>query len=170
MANYDDHPERVIEELAARGISTANPGFFDQPAFRAAEEGDPEYLCNYARFIDARHYTPEYLDRARREIPEIAEPLHQALKRDGRLGACIDLSMVLSRILEREGFWNYMVSGCLTQTFPSKYGFPPRYIWAVDRGNAKAPHVWVVAPPFLVVDLTVSMQRGNSRSKALLPK
>jgi hypothetical protein len=47
----------------------------------------------------------------------------EELVKDGRLGACIDIGMILSRILEEEGFWELAVSAP-DNPFPKMDGWP----------------------------------------------
>ena len=163
-----------LEQLfASHKIDTTKPGFFDDPAFVAAEKVDPLFLDNYARFIANSVFSPEYIARARIEITLIASICHQELVTDGRLGACIDIGMILSRILEREGFWNYQVKGGLTIQFPPASGIGPRYFWYFDtlsRGQPAfdAAHSWIVAPPFNVVDVAIK-QQPYDRGRDLIP-
>ena len=81
--------------------------------------------------------------------------------KDGRLGACIDVGMMLSRILEQEGFWNYIVKGSLTITFPRGRKLPRQYYWSWDVVEKPfgAAHAWVVAPPFSIIDISIKQQR-----------
>src|SRR5258708_5001250 len=114
------------------GIDATYPGFYDDKKFIRAESVDPAFLETYARYVESRPYDDPYLSRARREIPIIAEGVWGELVADGRLGACIDIGMILSRILEQEGFWNYMVKGSLTMHFPPAAKLGTRYYWSFD--------------------------------------
>lgn len=142
-------------------IDFKNPGFYDSQEFLFQEQKDHSFLEKYAEYVNVKEYSSTYLERANREILFIAQKLHQELVKDGRLGACVDLSMVLSRILEREGFWNYTTKGSLTIKFPKVSGLENKYFWTVDTGEHSAGHSWVVAPPFTVVDLTLRQQPYN---------
>ena len=44
----------------------------------------------------------------------------------------------MSRILEREGVWNYVVSGALTMTFPFGSGFEPFSFWSLEVRQERA--------------------------------
>ncbi len=154
-------------------IDSAKPGFYDDPAFMAAEKDDPLFLENYARFVDTRTFSPEYLTLAKVEIPLIASICQQELVADGRLGACIDIGMILSRILEHEGFWNYQVKGSVTVKFPQTSGIGNRYFWSYDviphgQQSFAAAHSWIVTPPFTVVDVAIR-QQPYKRGRELLP-
>nr|WP_281719610.1 hypothetical protein [Nitrosomonas nitrosa] len=160
-------------EFVKRGIDFASIGFYDNPTFLKIERAQPDFLANYANYVNKRAYSPEYLQRAQKEIPFIAEILHSELVTDGRLGACVDASIGLSRILEKEGFWNYIVKGSLTIEFPTKLGIANKHFWSVDvlgENEIAAAHAWVVAPPYYVVDITVSQQPYQGSEKEHIPK
>ena len=142
------------------GIDTSKPGFYDDPTFMAAERADPRMLEAYADFVEERDYTEDYIASAETCVERTAQFLYERLASDGRKGACIDASCVLSRFLERQGVWNYMVKGGLTVVFPTKSGLARAYFSPIMSHDnpAVAGHVWVCAPPFRVVDLTVSLQ------------
>ncbi len=73
--------------------------------------------------------------------------------------------MVLSRVLDAEGIWNYVVKGSLTLTLPRSVRPDPIYFWPIDVGEPKDGHVWVSAPPYDVIDLTVSQQPYSNPAK-----
>ena len=145
------------------------PGFYDDPAFLAAEQADPTFLNRYARFAQQRPRDEEYEARVRRVVPQIAGILHRELEAEGRLGACVDMSMVLSRILDAEHIWNYEVKGSLTLTFPRSVRRNPIYFWPIDTGETRDGQVWVSAPPYDVVDVTIRQQPyPNSTMREIL--
>lgn len=150
-------PDRRIQRL---GIDTSTPGFYDDPVFMQAEQRDPTMLEAYADFVSEMRLPETYLAEARDRVQKTTAFLHEKLVADGRKGACVDASMVLSRFLERQQVWNYIATGALTLEFPPNSGIKRKHFSPIMlRGNpAVAGHVWVVAPPFKVVDLTVSMQ------------
>ena len=170
MTPFYSSIEKIISDFKSHQIDISKAGFYDEPNFIKIERINPEYLNNYARFVQEKTYSSEYLDKARKVIPLIANELHEELLRDGRKGACIDLSMVLSRILEREGFWNYIVKGSLTVSFPNGSGIGDRFFWSIDHGSFSAGHAWVVAPPFRVIDLTVKQQERDYTELKYFPK
>lgn len=150
----------VLEAFRQLGISYTSPGFYDDPAFIAAENQAPAFLETYADYIETRVFDQQYLSRARQEVEAAALFLYRELVADGRLGACIDASLTLSRFLERQGIWNYVVKGALTIRFPDGSGVPTSYfqpIMATDN-PAMAGHVWLCAPPFRIVDITITQQ------------
>lgn len=149
-------------------IDYKSPGFYDSKEFLFQEQRDHSFLEKYAEYVNAQTYSSTYSKRASLEIPFIAQLLHQELIKDGRLGACVDVSMVLSRILEREGFWNYTTKGSLTITFPKNSGLEKKHFWTVDNGKHSAGHSWVVAPPFTVIDLTLKQQPYKQNEQKLI--
>lgn len=149
-------------------INVRQPGFYDEPAFIAAEAQDPRFLEKYAEYVATRSYSEEYLEQARHVVLGLGRFLFEKLREDGRKGACIDAGMALSRMLEREGIWNYVVKGALTIHFDTSTRLAPTHFCPImASGNpATAGHVWVVAPPFKVIDVSVAFQpysRGESR-------
>ena len=169
MIDYNEGYEAVARQFQDQGIPVDQPGFYDHPNFVKVEQQIPTYLNNYARFVATRTYTEEYLGRAQREIPLIAGSFHRELCVDGRLGACVDASGYLSRMLEREGFWNFMVKGSLTIDFPARSKIPRGYFWFMDEGDFVAGHAWLHAPPFVVLDVTVRQQPYRGKQREHLP-
>lgn len=151
------------------GVPTDQPGFCDHANFMKVEREHPELLNLYATYVAKRPYDSDYLVKARSLIQRAAELLHEALVNHGRLGACVDITGVLSRILDREGIWNCSVKGSLTINFPSSSSIGPRYFWSVDHGQFVAGHAWLFAPPFTVVDITVKQQPYESEEALYLP-
>lgn len=169
MVDFTDSFENVNSDLLDIEIDCNIPGFYDHPNFIEEETRFPEFLNNYARFVQTQAYDNDYLERSRREIPVIANALHDELLRDGRQGACVDMSGVFSRILEREGLWNFVVKGSLTVSFPENSGIGNRYFWSVDNGEFVAGHAWLFAPPFSVVDLTLKQQQRDQQELQYFP-
>ncbi len=79
----------------------------------------------------------------------------------------------MSRILEREGVWNYVASGALSITFPPGSGFEPFSFPAFNVQCGKAidcSYHWVVAPPFQIIDIAIQACRYPYPFNHLLPK
>ncbi len=162
----------IEESLRSRGIDYSTPEFYNDPAFKRAEADDPIFLENYAELIESQTYSEAYIERVRAIVPKVVEFLSAELARDGRLGACIDASLVLTKILERLGIWNYVSGGSLTIDFDQDTGVGTRY-WAhfVEPGaEAKVGHAWVTAPPFKVIDLTIRQQQFTQDQAPFLPR
>ncbi len=159
----------ILADFKSRGIPVNDPGFYDHPRFISAEKQDPTYLNAYARFVSERTRTAEYDERARRLIPAMALMYQAALAQTGRLGACVDVSAIMSRALEREGIWNSLIKGSLTLTFPPRANIEPRYFYSIDTGDFTAAHAWIMAPPFWVIDVSISLQPYEGRECEFLP-
>lgn len=162
--------EQQLEKLfQTDGIDTGNPGFYDEPNFLKKEQRDPRYLENYARYVEARSYDADYLAVAKRKIDLAVQVLFTAVKKDGRLGACVDVSGMLGRMLDRLGIWNYVAKTSLTIDFPSSAHRTPQYFWTFDVNSFTAAHAIVVAPPFCVVDITAGLQAYDRPILSHLP-
>ncbi|MFY0519372.1 hypothetical protein ACOMCU_16315 [Lysinibacillus sp. UGB7] len=172
MANLKKYKE-IIQDFSNNNIDTTQVGFYDTPEFISIENNNPSYLQNYAKFVQLQRYDETYLNMVREKVPFIAEILYKELEKDGRLGACIDVSMTLSRILEKEGIWNHMVCGSLNIDYPKKSKLPRGHFWSCDISYTNQPimaaHAWLFVPPFYVVDLTVKMQQYTLEQVKYLP-
>jgi hypothetical protein len=165
--------DEVMRDFAAAKISTEEPGFYEDGAFIRREAKTPHYLFNYARFVDHQPYHPGYLDRAEPIIHVVSEELQLALKEDGSQEAHAEAPLVMSRILEREGVWNYVVSGALSITFPSDSGFEPFSFYSLEVRQERAvdcSYHWVVAPPFQIIDIAIQACKYPNPCNHLLPK
>jgi hypothetical protein len=167
MTPFTASIDAIRRDFEQAGIDTSCPGFYDHPAFQAREAEAPDYLNNYARYVRAKQFDSAYLARAEKVIRTVANMLAEELVKDGRMGACVDLNMVLSRILDKEGVWNHIVSGSLTVNSPA--GTLGRFL-SIDTGNFAAGHAWLFAPPFDVVDITVKQQPYNGNIGGLFPQ
>lgn len=124
----------------------------------------------YACFIQRRRYSDSYLSEADKVLRRVSEVLHQELVSDGRLGACIDASGVLTQGLELLGIWAYQVIGGLIVSFPSDSGIEAAYFYPYDMGTQfSAAHSWIVAPPFAIIDVTIRTQPYSGDVNAYLP-
>lgn len=173
MAKTFPKPVRLQNEFDRKKIPTNQPGFFDHPNFVAEEKMDPAYLDQYARYVLWKKYDDEYLIRARKIIETVAKKLHEGLVRENRLGACIDTSMTMGRILDLHGIWNFVVRGALRISFPTNSGFNDFCFYPVDiedGSNRQYGHKWVFAPPFDVIDVTVKLQEYDEPFVPLLPE
>jgi hypothetical protein len=149
--------------LSLLSLDKTRPGFYDDPVFLEAEQKDKTLLEAYAGYVDGLVHDETYLERARSCVVRSAEFLYEKLLQDGRKGACIDMSQMLSRFLEQQGVWNYIVKGG-TAIYPASHTrIEPRFHWLYDsEGDPKAaaPHAWLYAPPFRIVDLTLGRQEN----------
>ena len=161
--------DEIESDFKEKGINIETPGFYDDPFFLKYEKVQPKYLNNYARFVDTKNYSIDYIKRAEKEIPLIIDVLYSELANDGRMGACLDISSLISKVLEEEGFWNYIVKGALTLRFRPELQIVPKYFWPLDYTNAVVGHAWVCAPPFNVIDIAIKQQPYNQNEDLYLP-
>lgn len=168
MVPYTAPPNQIVHDFEESGINTSVPGFYDQDAFKEGEVANPHYLYNYARFVRTREYDQDYLQKAEKIIRVTADILLDELERDGREGACVDLNIAFSRILEREGVWNHFVNGSLVIDGPADR---VAGLYSIDFGEQVAGHGWLHAPPFDVIDLTLGQQPyPSSVDRTIIPK
>lgn len=153
--------------FANRDISTDVPAFYNHTAFVAAETKDPSFLELYAAWVRLRPRDAAYDEHVRRVVPRMAELIANEIARDGQLGVCIDASMMMTKMLEEEGVWCYAAKGALSIAAPSLG--EPTHFWTIDD-EAVAGHVWVVAPPFEIIDVALQGQLYQRGEAALLPK
>jgi hypothetical protein len=162
---------RQLENTFRRlGIDFANPGFCDTPEFQAVERDDPTFLKFYAMYVRQLQLSPEYIERARAVIQNTADFLFHQLVADGRRGACVDISGLILRFLERQGIWCHVTCGCLKIQFPAESGLRPKWFFPLMHrdNNAFTGHAWIYAPPFTVVDISVSLQPYPEEQQRLL--
>lgn len=158
----------VGARLQALGIDTAKPGFYDLPSFQRHEQNDAAFLESYGRFVRDRAYDEAYLDRARLLVPAIATALHDAYAGIDRRRSCMDASLALSKMLEEAGIWNFVVRGAFSAELvgaPESVQILHAFGQMDDASNVMG-HVWLFAPPFVVVDVTAKLQ-GYAAGSAL---
>lgn len=164
MSNYSLLSLTEIKEIFdEKGIPFDKPGFCDHPNFAKVEEKDPEFLNIYARFVSLISDNKKYKKFARSIIDSSSVLFLRAIKRNGRLGACIDASCTFSKMLDQLGIWNFVVKGAFTLQYQNKPHLPPIYFWPLDTNTkAAAGHVWIYAPPYYILDLTITLQPYDS--------
>jgi hypothetical protein len=152
------------------GIDTSAPGFYNDPIFLEIEKKTPSILNEYNKFVMGRKYSDEYLIYARKKIDIIVNTLFEELSKSDRVGACIDISQVLMLILEKEGVWCCMFDGSMTIEYSKELNIDNTYFHTVDYGDYSAAHAWIAAPPYKIIDLSISLQNYESSEKHHLPK
>lgn len=170
MSPFSATYKELAQDFHNRGIPLHSPGFCDHPLFLSVERNNPHYLNHYAAFVAKQEYDASYLARAKVVIDEAASLLHKELLKNGRLGACVDISAILFRILEEKQIWSCCIKGSLTISFPRKTGINTKYFWSADHGNFVAGHAWLFAPPYTVVDISVRQQPYEHKEKAFIPQ
>ncbi|MDX7951635.1 hypothetical protein P7D22_10695 [Lichenihabitans sp. Uapishka_5] len=153
--------------FANRRIPTDAIGFYNSPQFLEAEGRDRSVLDFYAAWVRARPRDPGYDKMAREVVPAVAGFVAREVVTDGQLGACVDASMMLTKMLEEQGIWCYALRGALTITSPELDD--PTYFWVLDE-KQNPGHVWVAAPPFEIVDVSLRAQPYERHEAALVPE
>ncbi|WCZ14697.1 hypothetical protein GSS20_25555 (plasmid) [Vibrio parahaemolyticus] len=110
------------------------------------------------------------MEKAEKVITDVVEIMSLELIKNGREGACVDISGILARILEQKGVWCACIKGSTTIEFPQSSGIDNTYYWSADHGNFTAGHAWVYAPPFSIIDITLNQQPHPENKKAFIPK
>jgi hypothetical protein len=157
--------------LYGLGIDTSKPGFYDSPAFQTQAQSNLYFAETYARFVKLRPITEAYEARVKMIVPRLCQLIVDVFKADRWEGGCLEASWMMSRMLDRLGIWNYTPIGSVTFEVEHKglcCGFY-RHDFK-DFPEAILGHAWVVAPPFKLVDATVSLQRlGDDPIREYLP-
>lgn len=170
MISYICSHKELSEDYNKNCIPVDAPGFYNHPNFTKIEKQEPRYLETYAAFVKKKDYDSSYLRQAEKEIPFIANLLLDELVKDGQVGACANISQVLSKILEKEGYWNYAVSGSVVINFPANSRIPNRYFWTFDdQIDTDIGHAWCFALPFSVIDITLRQQPYRSGEERYIP-
>jgi len=123
--------------------------------------------------VQWQSYSPAYVDKADKVVHIVAAELQLAMQLDPNQSSYDSSPLVISRMLEREGIWNYVVHGAASVAFPPGSGYEPHGFPAVNakRGMIKSPgYTWVVAPPFWVIDLSIQTQDFPHPVGHLLPR
>jgi hypothetical protein len=169
MVHFSRNNDEIQNHYKQLSIPTDSPGFYDHPNFLSIEKKYPFFLANYARFVSSLSFDGNYLENARAKITVIVAELYKHMSLENQVGRCVDISGILSRILEKEKIWNYAVKGSLTISFPAGAHISDRYFWSVDTGQFFAGHAWICAPPFDVIDLAVRHQPYSGNEAEYLP-
>ncbi|UQN05404.1 hypothetical protein [Deinococcus sp. QL22] len=142
--------------FGALSLDHTRPGFITGAPFHAAAELDPFLSEAYARFVLTRPQSGTEAAHARDVVVQTARMVHGLLLKDGRLGHCLATAQLLSRLLNAQGIWNAVINGALGVTLPSTRLSLPAL--SDLQGTTVTGHAWVLAPPFLVVDVSVQRQ------------
>jgi hypothetical protein len=127
----------------------------------AAERNDPRFLENYAEWVKLWARSAEYDDYVRHIVPPLAQMVFAEVKAHGQQGLGVDASNLLSRSLDRLGVWNYIAIGGFNVGLTAFPDLGRRYFSVFDelvKSEGKQGHVWVVAPPFQIVDVAIKVQ------------
>lgn len=163
IPNDFDTLERLFADL---GVPTSDIAFYNHPNFMAAEAENPSVLELYAAYVRLRPRDAAYDKHVRQTVPVVSQTLAEEILSDGQLGACVDASQMVNKILEELGIWSYSILGSLTIADPSLSN--PTHFWMFDE-KPLAGHVWVVAPPFEIIDVTLKAQPYERGEADLMP-
>lgn len=140
------------------GITSLVPGFYDAPAFLEAEKSNQTSLDDYAEYCVLA--TAEDTDResTERRILRVASFLSPCLAAEPGDGRCVPSALLLQHFLDQQGVWNFTQSGAVMVQFPLESILRPKLFSPENVPGGTYGHAWIVAPPFRVVDLTISRQ------------
>ena len=157
-AGASDHA-RINDQLRQLGIDTTRFGFYDQPAFLAAERRDGAFLEQYALWVQTRPRTAGYDARVRDVVPRLAEFLADLFEREDMQRSCVHVSSMMPRILDRLGVWSFGLKGSMIAEVALQDLWRGQSMCDIpDFRGAELGHAWVVAPPFVIVDGTIRLQ------------
>jgi hypothetical protein len=162
---------KIIDEFKLKQIDFSYPGFYDDSNFIINERQNEKYLNLYAKFIRQTDFPEEYVLMSKNKINDITKYFFTLLNKERNKGICIDASLCLSRILEKEGIWNYITKGSLTIEFPNELDIEPLFFWSIDEDNPniQTGHSWIVAPPYEIIDITLKFQYYKNGVEKYLP-
>ncbi|MCK4829971.1 hypothetical protein KA005_80360, partial [bacterium] len=135
MVHFSASHKEIRDDFVQNNIPIDAPGFYDHPNFLAIENIFPFFMANYARFVSALSLDENYIENAGNKIPVIVDEIHKQMATGNHIGRCGDISAILSRILEKENLWNFVVKGSLTIDFPEQSNIETKYFWSVDNGD-----------------------------------
>lgn len=159
-----------VYDFVQSEIDVSNPGFYNHPNFVAIERETPDIINEYNRYVVNNTYSDKYIEESDKKIQIITDTLYSELAKDGRQGACIDICQVISKILEAENIWCCIFVGSMTIRFAQETKIPDAYYWSVDSGKFEAAHTWIYAPPFKLIDVSISLQKHQNNELKYLPK
>ncbi|WP_041699165.1 hypothetical protein [Allorhizobium ampelinum] len=139
-------------------IDFRQPGFYDQPNFVAQEQKDKRFAENYAEWVLLRERNQDYDARAQAIVPQVAAILQRRIVQHNWHGACIAMTAILTRILDRLGIWNIPVRGSASVYAEGS----SRHFAIIDQNEGTGfdtGHMWVIAPPYDIIDVTLHYQR-----------
>lgn len=154
------------------GINTSKFGFYNERAFLKEEERDSNIIQSYARWVSLRPRDEAYEQHVRAVVPKLTHILADAFKADSLEGGCQAAMGMLPLMLNRIGVWSFGVIGStILEVRERSIRETLAIIDIKDSPNAELGHAWVVAPPFRIVDPTISLQHWAGRPiKAFIPE
>jgi hypothetical protein len=162
----------LTADFRASGIDPDAFGFYDQLGFLARESTDPAYLARYAQWVLTRPMSPEYEAHVRATVPKLAHLLSAAFAAHDAHGRCLAACSMMTRMLDLLHVWSFGLFGSVVLEVPDQGLRRTMRTIAFKRDpdpDAAAGHAWVCAPPFLVVDTTLALQRWDAAILSFLP-
>ena len=150
--------DALLAKFASIGVNAANLGGVLSPTFLSALADNPLLAVDYASLVLARPRDPAEEDRIRREVNRAMDYALDVASRVG-FGRCADISLLLLALLESRGVPCFGVNGsCIVaDAHGDLTGF--NFLDSLeDPGATLTGHMWVVAPPFSVLDATIAYQ------------
>lgn len=149
------------------------PGSYDDAWFLQWEREDPAGApLEYARHVLTRARSVAEDERTRIAVAAVSRTITTAPEILAMPGQCAKIAMVGVRLLESMGVWCFGVKGSMESIFSPQTRLDSAYFWTHDLKDfpgAMTGHMWIVAPPFHVVDLSIRLQRWQSREAEHLP-
>jgi hypothetical protein len=162
-------PKLLARIFSKRSINTSEIAFYNSEEFLKAEKNNPDILELYACHVDQMVCSAEQLAHNASCIETLCKILHDFIVRDDQVGTCVDLSGMVSKFLEAYGVWNYCISGSMNFHNPAlQVEGNTTYFWTFDTTD-RAGHVWVVAPPYAIIDLSARSQPFTSNEQDFIP-
>lgn len=149
--------EDLVSDFDKRNIPHDTPGFYDHPNFMQVEEKNASYLSNYAKFVHDRPREQTYDDYVKKAVLLVANIYHEKFMQHGGLKPDTSITALISKALEKMNIWNYVLKGSMTINFPAESKIDTRHFWSLDHNGFTTAHVWLVVPPFYVVDVTLPL-------------
>lgn len=162
-----------LEDRFSRlGIDFSRPGFYDAPEFLAQERADRRFLETYAEWVLSRPRAADEDAKVREILPRLADIVNARLTKHDWIGGCVAVTGMVSRMLDRMGIWNVTFKGSATIT--NVKNAETRHFAIVDESQGagyQTGHMWLAAPPFDVVDMTLRFQHWEQDpfQEAILP-
>ncbi|EEA94901.1 hypothetical protein [Pseudovibrio sp. JE062] len=155
------------KQFIKHDIPTSKIAFYNHDNFLRAESKNQSFLELYGAFVRMRKRDADYDKYVRRVVPIVAQQLARETLSDGQKGACVDVALMFTKILEELGVWSYSIQGALKITNPE---LPtPTHFWMFDEDPIPG-HVWVVAPPYEIIDITLQAQPYQRQEANLVPR
>lgn len=162
----------LTADFEASGIDPGMFGFYDQLGFLARESTDPAYLARYAQWVLTRPMSSGYEAHVRAVVPKLAHLLSDVFASHDAHGRCNAACSMMTRMLDLLQVWSFGLFGSVVIEAPDQGLRRTMRTIAFKRDpdpDAAAGHAWVCAPPFLVVDPTLALQRWDATTLPFLP-